>query len=85
MFYAVLAALIMLFSGAVLIDRWLRERPLLFLLYWFACAWLTLLALLLAFFDMLIVRATAKRERRLLEKRYLQPEARDDDDDSGPI
>jgi hypothetical protein len=85
MFYTVLTAMIMLFTGAALIDRWLRERPLFFLLFWFACAWLTLLAVLLAFFDMLVLRAAARRERRLLEERYLEPEARKDDDHQGPI
>lgn len=31
-----------------------------FILFWFACAWLTLLALLLTVFDLLIVRAYAR-------------------------
>ena len=72
MFYALLAALSMLFAGAVLIDRWLREHLLLFIAWWVACAWLTLLAVLLALFDMLVLRAAARRERRRLEREFLR-------------
>lgn len=81
MFYSLLAALVLLFAGATFLDTWLRARPLLFLLYWGACAWITLLAVLLAVFDMLVVRARARRERRMLESEYLQEI---DDDDSQP-
>ena len=83
MFYGVLLAIVLLFIGAVLIDAWLRERPLLFVLYWAGCAWLTLLSVLLAFFDMLLLRATARRERKRLEERYLEDEGRDDDENAG--
>jgi hypothetical protein len=75
MFYALLAAMLMLFSGSVLIDRWLREHVLLLLVWWAACAWLTLLAVLLAFFDMLIIRAAARQERKRLERELLRRDA----------
>jgi hypothetical protein len=68
MFYALVAAMFMLFAGAVLIDRWLREHVLFLLFWWAACAWLTLLAVLLAFFDMLMIRAAARQERKRLER-----------------
>lgn len=71
MFYSVLAALLLLFVGSTLLDGWLRTHPLLFLLYWAACAWITLLSVLLAIFDMLVVRAQIRVERRRLEAEYL--------------
>lgn len=71
MFYTVLAALVMLFLGVSLLWGWLRSHLLLFLLYWGVCAWITLTATLLAIFDMLLVRAAARRARRRLEAEYL--------------
>jgi protein-S-isoprenylcysteine O-methyltransferase Ste14 len=71
MFYSVLGALVMLFLGATLLFDLLRRSPLLFMLYWFACAWITLLAVLLALFDLLLIRAAGRRERRQLESEYL--------------
>ncbi len=67
MFYSVLIALVLLFLGAVFQWPPPREHPLLFVGYWFVCAWLTLLAVLLALYDLLKVRAEAQRARRLLE------------------
>ena len=72
MFYTVLIALVLLFAGATFLDRWLREHLLLFAAFWLFCAWLTLLAVLLAIFDMLVLRAAAKHERRRLEREYLR-------------
>jgi hypothetical protein len=71
MFYSVLTALVLLFCGAIFLDGWLRARPLLFVLYWAACAWITLLAVLLACFDLLVVRARLRSERRRLEAECL--------------
>lgn len=71
MFYSVLAALLMLFAGATLLSEWLRAHPLTFLFYWAACAWITLLAVLMAIFDMLVVRARMRREQRRLAAEYL--------------
>ncbi|MDB6154312.1 MAG: hypothetical protein JWL90_2765 [Chthoniobacteraceae bacterium] len=68
MFYGMLVALVMLFAGSTFLDGWLREHALLFLGYWAACAWITFSAMLLAFFDLLLVRAAARRERRRLER-----------------
>ena len=82
MFYALLVALSMLFVGSVLIDRWLREHVVFFLAWWGACAWLTVLAVLLALFDMLVVRAAARRERRRLEREFLRKPPDFDDPDA---
>jgi uncharacterized membrane protein len=37
------------------------------MLFWAACAWMTILAVLLALFDMLIVRAEARTAARELK------------------
>jgi hypothetical protein len=84
MFYAVLAALVMLFIGSAILFPWLRERPILFLIYWALCAWITLIAMLLALFDLLIVRSTARRARRKLEQEYLERQKKNSTDDPHP-
>ncbi len=83
MFYGLIVALVMLFFGSMFF-RWLREYPLLFLIYWGACAWITLLAMLLAIFDLLLVRAAAKRARRKLEAEYLGEVHRETSHDPDP-
>lgn len=84
MFYGMLIALIMLFVGAVIIDRWLREHVWLFVLWWAGCAWLTLLAVLLALFDVIALRAASGRARRRLAQHILHkpPEDSKHDDAS---
>jgi len=68
LFFVVLAAMLMAFVGSVLLGGWLTtERPILFLLYWGACAWLTFLSILMALFDMLMLRKEARRERRRIK------------------
>ena len=69
MFYGIVAAGAMLVFGATLLDGWLRENLARFLGYWLVCAWLTLLALLLALFDLLLLRAQGRRVQRELRKR----------------
>jgi cobalamin synthase len=44
-----------------------REHPVWFILFWLACAWMTVLAVLLALFDMLAVRAQARAAERELK------------------
>ena len=72
MFYSVLMALVMIFAGSTFLWAWLRGHPLLFLTYWAGCAWITLLAFLLALYDMVQVRGEARRERRRLERELAQ-------------
>jgi hypothetical protein len=71
MFYALVAALVLLFAGSTFLDAPLRRHVYLLLGYWGACAWLTISALLLALYDMLAIRAAERRERRRLEREYL--------------
>ena len=80
MFFVMLAALVMLFLGATFLDGWLREHPVLFVFYWFACAWATLTAVLLALYDMLAIRTASQRERQRLAAEILaQKENRHED------
>ena len=67
MFYTVLAAMLMLFLGATFLQGWLRENPLLLVAYWFLCGSLTIFSALLALFDILVLRAMARAEKRRLE------------------
>jgi hypothetical protein len=84
MFYGVLTALVMLFSGSTFLAGILRDRPFAFLIFWAACAWITLLSVLLAIYDIAKVRADAKRQRRELEASYFRKDSdeRHDDPDS---
>lgn len=77
MFYSVLVALVLLFVGATFLDAQLRAHPFVFIAYWAVCAWITVLAVLLALFDMLLVRANVRRERRRLEQEYLEKHPND--------
>lgn len=74
MFFVMLGVLVMLFFGATFLDGWLREHPVLFIFYWLACAWGTLTAVLLALYDLLALRAEARREKRRLAKEILEKE-----------
>jgi protein-S-isoprenylcysteine O-methyltransferase Ste14 len=68
MFVVVVVALVLLFSGSTFLRSTLnpREHPVWFIFYWLVCAWLTLLAVLLALFDLLAVRAQARAVRKAL-------------------
>lgn len=64
----VVAALVMLFLGSTFLAVWLMAHGVCFLLFWFACIWLTILTFLLAAYDLLVVRKVAREERRRLRK-----------------
>lgn len=71
MFVIVLVALLQVFVGSVFLEGWLRARPVVFMLFWFVCAWITLTAVLLSLYDALVVRARARAEVRRLRKEFL--------------
>ena len=72
MFWIMMAAMVMLFLGSWLLnDRWGREHPWLYILYWLVCGWLTVTAMLLALLDILVLRAAQRAARRILEKQML--------------
>ena len=78
MFYSVLVALVLLFAGAVLQWPAPHEHPLLFFGYWAVCAWITLLAVLLALYDLVKVRAEALRLRRELAQQHFEKKTDDE-------
>jgi cytochrome bd-type quinol oxidase subunit 2 len=63
-------ALVMLVSGTTFLSDALdaHEHAARYVVFWFACAWLTLAAVLLALFDALIVRAQGRAARRVLRE-----------------
>ena len=67
-----LVAVIMLVAGLTVLRPWLnpQEHPWRFILYWFACAWQTLLVLLLALFDLLVIRAQARAARKAIREGF---------------
>ncbi len=74
MFYGVIVALVLLFVGSTLLWSFLRDHPLLFLGYWAVCAWITLLAVLLAIYDILRVRAEARLALRRMRDEIVHEE-----------
>src|SRR3712207_1065883 len=56
----------MLVLGSTVLEHWLAQpgRLLWLALFWIACGWLTITALLLAIFDILIIRMQARATRR---------------------
>ncbi len=79
----VLLAVGLVVAGATLLERVLdhRAHPVCFILYWFACGWLAVLAMLLAIFDVLIVRAQARAARRGLGRQFTEPRKQDSSSD----
>jgi len=71
MFIAIVVAMLMLFFGTTFLQPLLspREHPGWFLLFWLACAWLTLTALLLALFDLLMLRTQDRTTRKSLREK----------------
>ncbi len=70
--FSLLIALVMVVAGLTVLRAWLspREHPWRFLFFWFACAWETLLVLLLAFLDLLLVRAQARAAQRAFREQF---------------
>ena len=82
MSWTVIAALVMLFCGATFFAPWLdpKIRPGWFLLYWLACAWVTVTVVLLAIFDLLVVRTQARMKRRGLARKLTEADLPNDAD-----
>ena len=82
MFWTMLLAVLMLFCGATFLAP-LRDahlHPGRFIFYWLACAWVTITAVLLAIFDLLLVRAQARAERRDLARKLTEPDSPNNED-----
>jgi|SRR5450631_3325112 hypothetical protein len=69
---SLLIVVVMLVAGVTVLRPWLNphEHPWRFIFYWFACAWETVLVLLLAILDLLLVRAQARAARRAFREEY---------------
>lgn len=64
-------AVLMLLAGFTFLQSFMnpREHPWFVILFWVACVWLTFTALLLALFDLLIIRLEARRKQRALREK----------------
>jgi hypothetical protein len=69
---SLVAAVVLLVAGLTVFRPWLdpHEHPWRFILYWLACAWETVLVLLLAIFDLLLVRAQTRAARKRLAEQF---------------
>jgi hypothetical protein len=70
MFILVLVAMLMVFLGTTFLEEAINPRQHVgwFVLFWCACAWFTVTALLLALFDLLMVRAQNRAARKALRE-----------------
>jgi hypothetical protein len=70
MFITLLVAMLMLFAGSTFLQGLLspHEHPGWFIVFWLVCAWLTVTALLLAIFDLLMVRVRSRMTRKDLRE-----------------
>jgi hypothetical protein len=69
-------AVLMLLAGFTVLQSFMnpREHAWFVILFWVACVWLTFTAMLLALFDLLIIRLESRRARRALREK-LEAEA----------
>ena len=84
MFWDVLVVLVLIFLGSTFLWPWLRGHPLLFLGYWAVSGWLTLLAALLAVYDLAKVRLDARQAHEELKREILRTDDSDSSHDSQP-
>src|SRR2546423_6993793 len=68
MVISMVVALILLITGLTIFRSWLdpHEHPWRFIIFWLACGWETVLAILLALFDVLLMRAQERAARKAL-------------------
>ena len=84
MFWDVLAVLVLMFLGSTFLWPWLRAHPLFFLGYWAFCGWLTILAALLAVYDLARVRLNARHTQEEIKRQLFHGEDSDSSHDSHP-
>lgn len=82
---SMMGSLAMLVAGLTFLRPWLNphEHPWRFLLFWFACGWVTLLMLLLALFDLLLVRAQARAARKRMRADFVTGTSSSSPDEPG--
>ena len=66
----IVVALTLLVTGLTVLRPWLdpHEHPARFILFWLACAWETMLVILLALYDLLLTRANEREARKALRE-----------------
>ena len=71
MLFLLALALLLLILGFTFLQSALnpREHPWRVIFFWIVCIWLTFTALLLALFDLLVLRVQARRAQRALRER----------------
>lgn len=71
MVFCLALAVLMLVAGFTIFQTVLnpREHPWFVIIFWIVCVWLTFTAVLLAIFDLLIIRSEARRTRRALREK----------------
>jgi hypothetical protein len=72
----------MVFLGVTFLESPLVNRPWIFVGYWLFCGWLTLIALLLAVYDMLRVRSDAVTKKREIRENLRRSFEADGEKDS---
>jgi hypothetical protein len=77
---SLVVALALLIGGLTGLRPWLdpHQHPWRFIVYWLVCGWETVLVLLLALFDLLLVRAQTRAARKALREQYSKEPAGDD-------
>ena len=72
--FSLVIAVVMVVAGLTVLRPWLdpHEHPWRFIFFWFACAWETLLVLLLALLDLLLIRAQARAARKAFQEKFSQ-------------
>jgi hypothetical protein len=77
---SIAVALFLLVTGLTVFRSWLdpHEHPWRFIFFWLACAWETVLAILLALFDVLLMRAQERAARKALREQ-MQSDAPEDE------
>ena len=78
-------AVVLTIAGLTVLRPWLdpQEHPWRFILYWLACAWEIVLVLLLALFDLLMVRAQTRAAKRLLQEQFRKESVPEPPDQAG--
>ena len=78
-------AVVLMVAGLTVLRPWLdpHEHPWRFILYWLVVAWETVLVLLLALFDLLMVRAQTRAAKKLLAEQFRSGSASESPEKAG--
>ena len=82
---SLIIAVVLMVAGLTVLRPWLapHEHPWRFILYWLVVAWETVLVLLLALFDLLLVRAQTRAAKKVLEEQFRRGSAPESPDKTG--